>query len=274
MKFAAIMLLVLAILTDPAKIGKINRTKEEAKKAYQAGEYKLAVEKYTYLRDSLHVHEDEIQLNLAHAQFQLNDTSSARGSYQPLTESRNNQIRSTAQQQLGVLANRQGKFEEALTHFKEALKADPANNDARYNYELVKQKLDNQKKQEQQQQNQQRNDQQQKQDQKKQENQDKKKDQNDQQNKDQSKSDQSKSDQQKKDEQQKQNEQQNEQQSEQQKDEKKEAPSSVSEKLEQLKISEEKAKMLLEAMKNQEMQYLQQNKRKPTKPKDNGKPDW
>jgi hypothetical protein len=32
--------------------------------------------------------------------------------------------------------------------------------------------------------------------------------------------------------------------------------------------------MLLEAMKNQEIQYLQQTKRKATKPKEKGKPDW
>jgi hypothetical protein len=45
-------------------------------------------------------------------------------------------------------------------------------------------------------------------------------------------------------------------------------------KLEQMKISEEKARMILEAMKNQEKQYLQQNRRKSTKPKDRTKPDW
>ena len=48
----------------------------------------------------------------------------------------------------------------------------------------------------------------------------------------------------------------------------------VSEKLKDMKISEEKAKMVLEAMKNQEVQYLQQNKRKATKPRAKGKPDW
>jgi hypothetical protein len=42
----------------------------------------------------------------------------------------------------------------------------------------------------------------------------------------------------------------------------------------EMKMSEEKAKMILEAMKNQEIQYLQQNKRKATKPRDSGKPDW
>ena len=46
------------------------------------------------------------------------------------------------------------------------------------------------------------------------------------------------------------------------------------EKLKDMKVTEEKAKMILEAMKNQEVQYLQQNKRKATKPKDKGKPDW
>ena len=44
--------------------------------------------------------------------------------------------------------------------------------------------------------------------------------------------------------------------------------------LEQMKISEEKARMILEAMKNQEKQYLQQQKRKPTQSRDRNKPDW
>ena len=48
----------------------------------------------------------------------------------------------------------------------------------------------------------------------------------------------------------------------------------LSEKLEEMKISEEKAKMILEALKNKEIQYYQQNKRKPTKRKDPKKPDW
>jgi len=40
------------------------------------------------------------------------------------------------------------KFEEALANFKQALKADPSNEDARYNYEMVKKKLAEQKKKE------------------------------------------------------------------------------------------------------------------------------
>jgi hypothetical protein len=48
----------------------------------------------------------------------------------------------------------------------------------------------------------------------------------------------------------------------------------LSQKLQQMKMSEDKAKMILEAMKNQEIQYLQQNKRKATKPRESNKPDW
>jgi hypothetical protein len=41
-----------------------------------------------------------------------------------------------------------------------------------------------------------------------------------------------------------------------------------------MKISEEKAKLILEAMKNNEVQYIQQNKRKAKKKKNPNKPDW
>jgi hypothetical protein len=58
------------------------------------------------------------------------------------------------------------------------------------------------------------------------------------------------------------------------KNEKTENAPQLSQKLQQMKMSEEKARMILEAMKNQEIQYLQQNKRKATKPRDSAKPDW
>lgn len=280
MKWLVSFTLMLALLTDPTKIGKINTLKAEAKKAYLAGDFKTAVQKYRYLVDSLQVKEDEVLLNLANAYFQLNDSTNALSEYQSLTQSPKPQLRSKAQQQLGVMTNRQGEFEEALNYFKESIKSDPSNNDARYNYELLKKKLEEKKQQQQQQQNQkdqnkeQENKDQQKQEQEKKEQQDKQKEE---QQKEQEKKDQQqeKKDQQQKDQQKKENEQQQEEQQkqDQEKQEPKEAPP-VSEKLKQMQISEEKAKMLLEAMKNQEIQYLQQNKRKATKPKDKTKPDW
>ncbi len=53
-----------------------------------------------------------------------------------------------------------------------------------------------------------------------------------------------------------------------------EPPQTRKEKLEELNLTEEKAQMILEAMKNNEIQYIQQNTRKPTKKQDSSKPDW
>jgi Ca-activated chloride channel family protein len=46
------------------------------------------------------------------------------------------------------------------------------------------------------------------------------------------------------------------------------------EKLKEMNIPLEKAQMILEAMKNNEVQYVQQKKRKASKPKKSNKPDW
>jgi Ca-activated chloride channel family protein len=279
MKSLGTLLLLLALLIDPTKIGKINTLKSEAKKAYEAGDFKTAISKYRYLVDSLDVREDEVLLNLANAYFQSNDTTNALSQYQAVTQSAKSQLRSKAQQQLGVMANRQGKFEEALNHFKQAIKSDPTNEDARYNYEMLKKKLEEQKKQDQKKQDQ--NKDQNKEDQEKQDQQDKQKE--EQKKKEQEKKDQQKKDQEEKEQEEKDSDQEKkeeEKESEQNKDQKdkeqkkKEQPNFDPEKMKQMKLTEEKARMILEAMRNQEKQYLQQNKRKATKPKDKGKPDW
>jgi tetratricopeptide (TPR) repeat protein len=298
-----VFFLLVALLTiDPSKISKINSLKSEAKKAYIIGDFKKAIEKYKYLRDSLGVKEEEVDMNLANSYFQLNDTTNALNTYAPLTQSSNSKIKSWANQQSGVVTNRQGKYEEALNYFKQALKAEPNNDQARYNYEMVKKKLEEKKKQDQKQ-NQDKNNQDKKDDQNKdQQNKEKKDRQNkdqekkdqkdkqdkdkkdeqkkDQQNKDQQnkdKKDQQQKDQEQKDKEKKEKEQQEkkQQKDKDKKDDKKDDQNTpMSDKMKDMKISEEKAKMILEAMKNQEVQYLQQNKRKASKPKDKGKPDW
>ncbi len=297
MKAIFLFLVASLLFTDLDKIGKINSTKAEAKKAFLEGKFKVAIEKYKYLIDSLGVNEEEVRANLASAYFQANDTANAVNTYQQLAQSSNKKINSVANQQLGVMANNTEKLEEALQYFKQALKAAPENEDARYNYEVVKKKLEEKKKQ-QQQENKDQKDQDKKDDQKKDQKKDQKDDKKDQKDqkekdkKDQEKKEQEKKDQEKKDqkdkdkdekdkksEEQKEKEKKEQKEKEQQeKDEKnkdkKDLPPSVKDKLKDMQMSEEKAKMILEAMKNQEVQYLQQNKRKATKPRDKGKPDW
>lgn len=269
-----LFLILLTLLIDPGKIGEVNKAKEKAKESYARGEYKDAAAQYRLL-DSLGVKEEEVTMNLAHSYYHLNDTVNARNAYLGLTNSASADYRSVSYQQLGMLSHRENKLEEALTYFKSSLKANPANEEARYNYEMVKKKLEEQKKQQQQQRDDQdKKDQEQKDNKDKQDQKDQK--QNEQQQKDKEKKEQEekqKQEQQKKDQEKKEQQQKEQQEQEEKKDEKKEQSPS-SEKMKQMKISEEKAKMVLEAMKNQEVQYLQQNKRKATKPKDKGKPDW
>lgn len=285
MKTVYLFLIGSLLLIDPGKISKINSAKEEAKKAYLSGDFKTAVKKYAYLIDSLGVSEDEVRANLANAYFQLNDTTHAQNTYQQLTQSPNKRISSVANQQLGVMANNQEKLEDALNYFKQALKAAPENNEARYNYEVVKKKLEDRKKQDEK--NKVQKDQDKKDDQKK-DQKDQKKDQKEQDKKDQQKKEQEKKEQEKKDQEKKDQEkkdqkekskeekekEQQEKEDEQKKKDEKDKPTPSNNKPKEMNISEEKAKMILEAMKNQEVQYLQQNKRKATKPKGKGKPDW
>lgn len=274
MKF--LILLLLAFI-DPGKIGKINEARSEAKKAFDKGDYATAAAKYKLLADSLGVREDAVLMDLAHSYFQMNDTVNAQNTYASLLRSSDKSMRSIAQQQMGVLTNRQKKYEEALNYFKEALKNDPSNDDARYNYEMIKKKLEEQKKQEQQQQNKDQKQQDQKKDKKDQkENKDNKDQQNkdDQQKKDQEQQQKEQQEKQNKEKQEKEKQQKEQQDKEKQDKEKDKKEQQSSEKLKDMKISEEKAKMVLEAMKNQEIQYLQQNKRKATKPRSKGKPDW
>ena len=68
---------------------------------------------------------------------------------------------------------------------------------------------------------------------------------------------------------------QNQENKEQQNQENKEQQNqTIEEKLKEINISKEKAEMILEALKNNEIQYLQQLKRKTSKKVDKSKPDW
>lgn len=253
---------------DPKEIARINALKKEAEKAYLAGDYELALSKYALLSDSIGVAEDEITLNLAHSHYQLGDTTGAKRNYNQLSRSPNKKLKSIAYQQLGVMSKDTNKLEEALQQLKSAIKADPSNQGARYDYEVVKKLLKEQQEQQ---------EQEQKQDQ---ENKDGE-DENEQEKKDQEKGDKENEEQkegesEEKSEEEKEQEQKEGEQKEGEEEEQKEKSKEqmTKEKLEEMNISEEKARMLLEAMRQNEIKYLQQQKRKATERPPSGKPDW
>lgn len=274
MKVLLVMALSLAVWVDPATVKKINDAKEAAEEAFKRGDYSAAIGHYHLLVDSLGVREDEVILNLANASFLAKDTASAFNHYQSVTESSKTDIRSKAFQQLGIMANQQGRAEEALNFFKQAIKAEPTNDDARYNYEMLKKKLEEQKKKEEEQQQKNKEDQKQDPENKDQQNKEQQEQEQEKKQDDQQKDQQQQEKEQKEKEEQEKQEQEEQQEQQQKESEQKDMPNLDREKLEQMKISEEKARMILEAMKNQEKQYLQQQKRKPTQSRDRNQPDW
>lgn len=150
MKLLAIILLLIVPGNDITKIAKINKMKKEGEQAYQNGDYGTAISNFRTLTDSMDVVEDPLFLNLAHAYYQSQDTANAMQFYARVLGSNKSDLRSKAYQQLGVINMEQNKLEPALKQFKQSLKADPSNADARYNYELVKKMLDQQQQQQEQ----------------------------------------------------------------------------------------------------------------------------
>lgn len=261
---------------DIGKIAKINRLKEEAEAAYKSGQYNVAINRYKQLVD-MGVNDEPVLLNLAHAYFMNKDTT-AINAYSKLMLSKDNHIKSVAYQQMGVIKADRKKYEEALKFFKESLKAEPNNEEARHNYELTKKLLEEQRKQQQQdKQNQQNKDKQQQdkeQQQKEQQQQQQKKEQ------DEKGEQKDKGDKQEKDgkddkaDKKKEQGEKDDESDKKGKEEEKEAMERRAQRLQQMNLTEEQAKMILEAMKNNEVQYLQQNKKKPTKKISKSKPDW
>ncbi|MGL1889131.1 MAG: hypothetical protein OCD76_21640 [Reichenbachiella sp.] len=136
-----VVILLLIFSGGSGDIAKVNRLKKNAEIAYKSGQYDVAISNYSYLQDSMDIDDDRIALNLGHAYYQTKQMEFAESQYKKLIDIENEAIKSIAYQQLGVLSNDPKTLENALTYFKAALKADPSNEDARYNYELIKKKL-------------------------------------------------------------------------------------------------------------------------------------
>jgi len=301
-RLTTILVLAICFSASANDISKINELKKNAEIAFKHQQYDVAVSNYSYLIDTLHIDDEQAIMNLGHAYYQLNQKDLAQAQYQKLVLSDNEELKSVAYQQLGAMSKDPKTLEKAMAYFKESIKSDPRNQDARYNYELVKKKLKEQQEQNQDQnqdENQDNEDQEnkdeEKKDQDKQENEDKQdgdknKDQEKQDSEDQEQQDQENKDQeeenkedQKQDGQEEEKEGNEEEQKQpepkegeegEEKDQKDQPQPSPSDKMQEMNISPEKAKMILEALKNSEIQYIQQNRRKPTKRKDSDKPDW
>ena len=100
----------------------MNSIKRQAEYAFNQGEYENAISSFRTLTDSMGIDEDPIFLNLANAYFHQQDTSNAIQFYSRVLSSEDDELRSRAYQQMGVINKQKNKLNEALTDFKSALK--------------------------------------------------------------------------------------------------------------------------------------------------------
>ena len=269
---------------NTTEIALINTYKKNAEKSFLSNDFSNAASQYRFLIDSLQIDEDAIKLNLGHAYQQLGDTSSARAYYNQATLTNDHNLKSIAYQQLGVMSKASSNLNESLNYLKASIKANPSNTDARYDYELVKKLLEQRKDQNQSDQDENKEQQDQEQQDQEQQNQE----QQEQEQQDQEQQDQDGDADEKKEQEQKEAADQQEKkpeeeakdaesaqnEEEEKADENEQRNQDIEQKLQEMNISPEKAEMILEAMKNGEIQYIQQQKRKPTEKPDIGKPDW
>lgn len=244
-----INIILSLILSD--RIDQINKLTKEAEEAFKNEDFTETIEKYELLIDSFDFSNEQVYLNLAHSHLLSKDTLKAIENYNYASLADKSEIKSIALQQLGNISEKNNKLEDALNFYKASIIADNKNNDSKYNYELVKKKLNNKKDQ--------------KQNNKNNQSQNEK-------NKDTSES--------KKNDNKGQDDKNNKKDKEEKKSENKEKNSSksneesVEEKLKKINMSKKKAEMILDALNNNEFQYIQQLKRKSKKKSDKNKPDW
>lgn len=141
----------------------------EGNKRYAAEQYDEALNKY---RDA-QVHDPEsalLKFNIASAEYKKNKFEEALKELQGSLSSKEAAIQSHAYYDMGNTLFRMQKLPESIQAYQEALKLNPADEDAKYNLEFVRRQLKNQsdKQQQNQQQDQQQQNQQQQQDQQKQ----------------------------------------------------------------------------------------------------------
>ncbi len=127
----------VAIWSFLNRFSEINNYIDSAEQNFQKGEYELAIKDYTILINKYKIKDEDILLNLAHSYYNIQDTSNSKKLYHNLLNSEDRITRSIAHQQLGNVFWMTGKKNKAIHHYTESLKANTANETARINFELI-----------------------------------------------------------------------------------------------------------------------------------------
>ena len=239
----SILLILIAISTP---IQAQQSSSDPALNAYRQGDYDKAIELYSELL-AKNSDDKNLKFNLGGAFYQKGTLNSAKSGFEDALTLEAPEAKSRAYYNLGNTLFRMNKPEKSLEAFKYAMKFNPEDEDAKFNYEFVKSMLEeNEEKQEGDDEQQEENE-----DSEEEQDTDEKEDENEQ-NKDDQESEQDKEDDQKSEQQKEQNKQQQEEK----------------------KKSQEEYQDMLEALEQQEMQALKDYIRARTVKKRSPEKDW
>ncbi|WP_421820735.1 tetratricopeptide repeat protein [Flectobacillus sp.] len=123
------------------KVSARNLAKIESEKAFREKRYTDALKYYQVISDNSYFTPPEVVLNQAHSYLLTNDTLRAQTTYRRLIHLEDYKMASTTYCQLGVISCALKDSAQALVYLKEALKLNPQNQIARFNFELLKLKF-------------------------------------------------------------------------------------------------------------------------------------
>ena len=124
-------------------------SQDKGKSAYDKGDFNEAREYYEHILKNRKI-DDAAQFGLGATAYQQQDMETAARSLNAAMNSKDKSIAAKAMYNLGNMFKDQEKMEESLALYRKAIEIDPTDEDAKINYELMKQVIQ-QKKQEQEQ---------------------------------------------------------------------------------------------------------------------------
>lgn len=141
---------------------------QEGERLYRAGKYEEALQKFLAAQED-NPQDTKLQYNLGNTYYQLKRYEDAQKQFEGA--SKNKELEQRSLYNRGNAQFREEKLEDAITSYEKSLELEPKDDDARYNLELAKRKLEekNQEQKKQDQKDQQQQDPNQQKDQKKQE---------------------------------------------------------------------------------------------------------
>ena len=143
MKAVVAAILFIGFLSGGLRsISLMNEHADLAAAAYKRGDYIEALASYEYLLEELDVQDDQVRLNLGHAYYRIGELQKAQQQYTLLASHATRHIKAVSLLQLGAISAQSKRYKQALSYFRQTLIVEPANEAARYNYELIQKLLE------------------------------------------------------------------------------------------------------------------------------------